>query len=101
MAIACELSQRINLAFDECNDMIEQFEWYLLPAEMQRMLPFIMHFAQQPIHINCFGSTAYGRGLFKYVSSKITILVHDKLMSFKCSKLLKPIDFEKLVFIFS
>lgn len=71
MFIGCELSQRVNVAFDECNDMVEQFDWYLLPSEIQRMLPFIMHFSQQPVEINCFGSWACDRATFKYVSTPI------------------------------
>lgn len=68
MFVACELSQRVNLAFDECNDMITQFEWYLFPAEIQRMLPLTMKYTQQSVEINCFGSTACNRETFKYVS---------------------------------
>ena len=65
---ACELGQRMNHAFNECNDMIDQFDWYLFPANIQRMLPIIINFAQQPIVIKCFGSTAAVRETFKYVS---------------------------------
>lgn len=68
MFITCELSQRSNRAFVECNDMIDQIEWYLLPADIQQMLPTIMNFAQQPVNIKCFGTTACDRETFKYVS---------------------------------
>ena len=75
MFVACELGQRLNLAFDECNDMIDQFNWYLFPAEIQRMLPLILNFMQQPVEIKCFGSTALDRETFKYVRvNKIDIL---------------------------
>lgn len=66
--LACELGQRMNLAFVECNDMIDQFGWYLFPAEIQRILPIIMNFAQQPTEIKCFGSVACNREIFKSVS---------------------------------
>lgn len=65
---ACEICQRMNLEFDECNDMVGQFEWYLLPDKMQRMIPLIMQFAQQPVDIKWFGSVATDRETFKYVS---------------------------------
>lgn len=32
MFIACELGQRVNLAFNECSEMIHRFDWYLLPV---------------------------------------------------------------------
>ena len=65
--IACELGQRVNLAFVECSDMIDQFDWYLFPAEIQRLLPIILNFTQQPVEIKCFGSTTLDRETFKYV----------------------------------
>lgn len=68
MLIGCELGQRNNFAFDECAQMIDQFDWYLLPGEIQRMLPLIINFAQQPINIKSFGSAALDRDTFKYVS---------------------------------
>lgn len=68
MFIACELSQRLNIAFNDCNDIIVQFKWYLLPAEIQRLLPLIIHFSQRPVEVKCFGSTTCDRETFKYVS---------------------------------
>lgn len=69
MFTACELCQWVNLAFDDCNDIINQFKWYLMPIEMQRMLPSILQFAQQPVEIKCFGTTACDRETFKFVST--------------------------------
>lgn len=65
--MACELGQRFSLAFDECSALIEQFRWYLFPADVQRMLPVILNFTQQPIDKKCFGSVAADREAFKYV----------------------------------
>lgn len=66
--MTCELGQRINLAFDECNEIINQFKWYLFPVKIQRMLPIILHYNQQPVDIKVFGSIACDRETFKYVS---------------------------------
>lgn len=68
MFICCELAQRISVAFDECSEMVDQLDWYLFPAKIQRMLPTILNFTQQPIEIKCFGSTACDRETFKSVS---------------------------------
>lgn len=65
--ITCELDQRINLAFVECSQMVEQLDWYLFPMNIQRMLPMILHFTQQPFEIICFGSKACNRDTFKSV----------------------------------
>lgn len=68
MFISCELAQRINLEFDECRAMVNQFDWYLFSEEIQRILPLILNFMQQPFEINCFGSATCDRETFKYVS---------------------------------
>lgn len=65
---ACELCQRANFAFEDCIVSINQFEWYSFPDEIQRLLPLIIQFTQQPIELKCYGSTACDRELFKYVS---------------------------------
>lgn len=76
--IACEIGQRIAIAFDECSGMIQQFDWYLFAVEIQRMLPIIINVAQQPTDIKCFGSAACDRETFKYVRPlpKSTIIQH-------------------------
>lgn len=72
--IACELGQRINLVFDECNEMVDQFDWYLFPDDIQRMLPMILNFTQQTFELKCFGSAACNREMFKYVSGSDPIV---------------------------
>lgn len=75
--VSCELGQRITVAFDECSVMIDQFDWYLFPVEIQRMLLIVINFAQQPIVIKCFGSAACDRETFKYVRvPKFTSAIH-------------------------
>lgn len=64
---ACELGQRVKFAFNECEDMIAQFKWYYFPAKIQRRLPLILNFAQQPIETKCCGSMACNRETFKNV----------------------------------
>lgn len=65
--IACEICQRNNLAFNECNEMTEQCKWYSFPMKIQRMLPLILNFMQQPVEIKCFGGLACERETFKHV----------------------------------
>lgn len=68
LLVACELGQRTGLAFVECYDLIVQFDWFLFPAEIQRMIPMILIFTQQPFEIECFGNMSCNRDTFKYVS---------------------------------
>lgn len=84
MFIGCELCQQINLAFDGCNDVFAQFKWHLLPAEIQRMFPFIIHYTQQPVNINCFGSWACNRETFKCVSLFCVFTVDSSIHSSFC-----------------
>lgn len=69
LLIICELSQRQNLAYKECGDMVEQLDWYRFPTEIQRIYPTILAIMQQPIEIVCFGGTTCNRESFKKVST--------------------------------
>lgn len=65
--IACELSQRLDHAFEKINFTIDQFDWYLFPALIQRMIPTVSVVAQQPVSMECFGSIKCTRETFKKV----------------------------------
>lgn len=65
--IVCELSQRIINAFGKINDIIDGFDWYLFPVEIQRILPVVIVNAQ-PMAIQYFGSLSCSREAFKKVS---------------------------------
>lgn len=69
LAMACELCQRIENAFAQIDDAIGQFDWYLFPIEIQRILPTIIVMAQQPVTVECFGSASCNREQFKKASS--------------------------------
>lgn len=64
---ACELGQRISDAFSSINDALDQFHWYLLPIDVQRILPTIIINAQQPLVVRCFGNVPCERETFKKV----------------------------------
>lgn len=81
LLMACELGQRISVAFDECSAMIDEFKWYLFPTKVQRILPIIINFTQQPVKINCFGSVAADRETFKYVG------IENRIVEFSISRL--------------
>lgn len=65
----CEISQRTSQAFDECSDVVAQFNWYLFPVKVRRMMPTVLRFTQQPIEIHLFGGAACNRETFKFVSA--------------------------------
>lgn len=64
---ACDIGQRISNAFNEINDVIGKFDWYLFPNELQKLLPIIIHFAQLPVEMKFFGSIACNRDSLKKV----------------------------------
>lgn len=68
MLVVCELCEWATIVFEECSDMVDQLDWYLLPIEGQRMLQIIICYAQRPVKLKCFGNTACDRETFKYVS---------------------------------
>lgn len=65
--VFCELGQRTTNAFEDIDDIICQFDWYLFPIELKRMLPMFVNVAQQPVEIACFGSFKCSRETFKKV----------------------------------
>lgn len=72
--LACELGNRISNSFDTINDEINQLVWYLLPIEIQRILPTIMINAQDPAIVAFFGSISCSREQFKKARIKYNIV---------------------------
>lgn len=62
-----ELGQRITNAFDDIDETIGQFDWYLFPIGVQKMLPTILIHAQKPVTLDCFGKISCLRESFKKV----------------------------------
>lgn len=69
--VACEFGQRLTNAFNEINDLIDQFQWYRFPSNMQRILPIALIIAQKPVSIEFFGSFSCSRELFRKVQNVI------------------------------
>lgn len=65
----CELGQRMTDAFEVINDEFNKFDWYLLPPQIQRLLPIIIIATQQEVQLECFGSIACTRETFRGVSN--------------------------------
>lgn len=99
----CELSQRLTNGYSDVNDMIVQFEWYLFPYEIRRILPVILNAVQQPVEFECFGSVACSRESFRKVSpSKENIRIRFQNIS-KIENLIERLNFsgyEKWILIF-
>lgn len=67
--ISCEVGQQLSDAFEEINDIIDQYKWYLLPIKLRRTLPMIMIVSQKPVIMALFGSISCGREVFAKVRS--------------------------------
>lgn len=65
--IACELGQRLMDAFGGIEYTICQCDWHLFPIEVKRMLWAVLAMLQQPVSLECFGSIACTREVFKKV----------------------------------
>lgn len=82
--IACDLGQRMNDAFDEINCTLNRFDWYLFPIEIQRMLPMIKANTQKPVSLECFGSIACNREVFRKVGNDYSTIKSSKQSSLIC-----------------
>lgn len=63
----CEFGESLTSQCNELNDVICQSEWYLLPVDLQRMLPTIMLTTQKPNILQGFGGVSLTREAFKAV----------------------------------
>lgn len=66
--VACELGQRYSNGFNEIGKAFAEVNWYLLPIEIQRMLPTIMIYLQEPNDFRIFGNISTSRKQFQKVS---------------------------------
>lgn len=66
--IICEIGENFCDSFNRISNVINQFKWYLLPVDVQQMLPIIILMAQHPVFLICFGSISCLREAFKKVS---------------------------------
>lgn len=66
--LSCDLGQRSSDNWNAINLKFDQFDWYLFPNELKRILPIIIAVAQQPAELKCFGSFSLSREVFKKVS---------------------------------
>lgn len=53
----CEFFERITNAFSGIDNVIGQFDWYLFPNGMNRMLPTLLMMTQRPVECKSFGIT--------------------------------------------
>ena len=70
MWFSCEIGQRFCNAFDVVDDTIGQLNFYLLPMEIQRILPMVIMYSQEPLVVRFFGSLCCTREQFKKVSAE-------------------------------
>lgn len=74
---ACEMGERISDAFDEINDAISEFHWYLFPNKWKKVLAIIIQFSDQPVDIEFFGSISANRPTFNNVSGVTYLFSHN------------------------
>lgn len=73
--LVCEVGQRITDEFRGVDEAFGNVHWYLLPLELQRMLPLIIAYTQEPVIIAFFGSASCTRNQFK----KVRKYIDDKI----------------------
>lgn len=65
--VVSELCQQVCNGFEEMNEVMDQFHWSSYPVKVQRMLPLVINYTQQPIEFKVFGSIACCRESCKKV----------------------------------
>lgn len=67
--VGSEVGEQLSGSFDKISNVIDQFNWYLLPIGVQKMLPTIILTTKQPVVFKCFGGILCNRDVFKKVNS--------------------------------
>lgn len=71
LLFACEIGQRFCNAFEEVDNVLGQINFYLLPIEIQCLLPTVILYFQEPLVVRFFGSLCCTREQFKEVGATI------------------------------
>lgn len=71
--VPCEFGKRMNDAFVEINDSMDQFDWHIPTKEFVKMLLIILVTVQQPVEIVCMGSITCNREAFTKVSCQNSV----------------------------
>lgn len=66
--LCCELADQISSEFEGFHGRVDAMNWYLLPLKVQKLLPLIMQYSQQPVEYECLGCLISNRDTFKKVS---------------------------------
>lgn len=74
LLFTCEMGHRFRDAFSDMNDALGQLNFYLFPIDIQRILPTVIMYAQEPLNVGFFGSLSATREQFKQVSAPIKSL---------------------------
>lgn len=64
--VFCETSERLTIEFDEI-DFYNEWDWYLFPNEVRRILPTIIINVQEPVALQGYGNITCTRETFKRV----------------------------------
>lgn len=78
--IFCYFGQSIRGQFNQLNDVIYEFEWYLYPVEIQRMIPTILIATQNTPSLKGFGNVNCTHETFKKVCLIIIIFWSSDIM---------------------
>lgn len=67
----CEVGHQFTHALSKVNKEFGKLDWYLFPVQIQRLLPTVTNYIQQPVVIECFGVIDGSRDQFKKVTQRI------------------------------
>lgn len=66
--LMCEIAGRVSNKFEQINDIIVRFQWYLFPIKMRQSLPIILVNVQKPVVFKCTANVPCNRETFARVS---------------------------------
>lgn len=95
--IYCELGERVSNGFVEVYGVFCQYQWYLFPINVQRMLPNLLIIAQQPVALQGPGKSLCTRETFKKVCLKTNFLNYNLIIIRRLKRVYCYVNFFQVI----
>lgn len=69
--VVCEFGEKMSDEYEGVERAINRLDWYRLPTDIQRMLPIMFMYCQEPLIVKFFGSLSVSRCQFKKVNQTL------------------------------
>lgn len=96
--LICEVGNHLNIKFETINKAFYDLDWNTFPDKIQRMMPPILHFSQEPVQLSAYGNYPCTRDMFKKVIKMCSMDEVQKALIWSLSLRLSTLDIHSSLF---